>query len=42
MAASATNRASSAGASDHGKTGVAGDGAAIKCEDNNGWRWEPV
>jgi hypothetical protein len=28
--------------SDHGATGVAGDGKAIKCEDNNGWRWEPV
>ena len=28
--------------SDHGVTGVAGDGKAIKCEDNNGWRWEPV
>jgi hypothetical protein len=23
-------------------SGVAGDGEAIKCEDNNGWRWEPV
>jgi hypothetical protein len=29
-------------ASDHGVTGVAGDGKAIKCEDNDGWRWEPV
>jgi hypothetical protein len=28
--------------SDHGMTGVAGDGEAIECEDNNGWRWEPV
>jgi hypothetical protein len=28
--------------SDHGKSGVAGDGEAIKCEDNDGWRWEPV
>lgn len=28
--------------SDHGATGVAGDGKVIKCEDNNGWRWEPV
>jgi hypothetical protein len=28
--------------SDEGTTGVAGDGAKIKCEDNNGWRWEPV
>jgi outer membrane biosynthesis protein TonB len=27
--------------SDHGATGVAGDGEAIKCEDNDGWRWEP-
>ena len=27
---------------DHGVTGVAGDGEAIKCEDNDGWRWEPV
>ena len=28
--------------SDHGDTGVAGDGESIKCEDNDGWRWEPV
>jgi hypothetical protein len=28
--------------SDHGATGVAGDGEAIECEDNDGWRWEPV
>jgi hypothetical protein len=28
--------------SDHGMTGVAGDGEAIECEDNDGWRWEPV
>ena len=28
--------------SDHGTSGVAGDGEAIKCEDVNGWRWEPV
>jgi hypothetical protein len=28
--------------SDHGMTGVAGDGEAIKCEDNDGWRWEPI
>lgn len=28
--------------SDHGKTGVAGDGEHIQCEDNNGWRWEPI
>jgi hypothetical protein len=27
---------------DHGMHGVAGDGEAIVCEDNNGWRWEPV
>lgn len=26
---------------DHGATGVAGDGKAIVCEDNDGWRWEP-
>ncbi len=25
---------------DHGLTGIAGDGKAIICEDNNGWRWE--
>lgn len=28
--------------SDHGVTGVAGDGETITCEDNNGWRWEPT
>lgn len=28
--------------SDHGATGIAGDGERIKCEDNNGWRWEPI
>jgi len=28
--------------SDHGVTGLAGDGEKIKCEDNNGWRWEPI
>jgi len=28
--------------SDHGVTGVAGDGENITCEDNDGWRWEPV
>jgi hypothetical protein len=28
--------------SDEGATGVAGDGEKIKCEDNNGWRWEPI
>jgi hypothetical protein len=27
---------------DHGTSGVAGDGKAITCEDNDGWRWEPV
>jgi cardiolipin synthase len=26
---------------DHGMSGVAGDGEAIVCENNNGWRWEP-
>ena len=26
---------------DHGASGVAGDGEAITCQDNNGWRWEP-
>jgi hypothetical protein len=25
---------------DHGTSGVAGDGEAITCEDNDGWRWE--
>jgi hypothetical protein len=28
--------------SDHGSSGVAGNGEKIRCEDNNGWRWEPV
>jgi hypothetical protein len=28
--------------SDHGVSGVAGDGENIVCEDNDGWRWEPV
>ena len=28
--------------SDHGKSGLAGDGKAIICEDNDGWRWEPA
>lgn len=28
--------------SDHGVTGVAGDGKTITCEDNDGWRWEPA
>jgi hypothetical protein len=27
--------------SDHGASGVAGDGERITCEDNDGWRWEP-
>jgi hypothetical protein len=27
---------------DHGTSGVAGDGEAILCEYNNGWRWEPT
>jgi hypothetical protein len=27
---------------DYGSSGVAGDGQAITCEDNNGWRWEPT
>lgn len=27
---------------DHGVTGLAGDGETIRCEDNDGWRWEPV
>lgn len=26
---------------DHGTSGMAGDGEAITCEDNDGWRWEP-
>jgi hypothetical protein len=28
--------------SDEGATGLAGDGEKIKCEDNDGWRWEPI
>jgi hypothetical protein len=28
--------------SDHGTSGVAGDGEKIICEYKNGWRWEPV
>jgi len=28
--------------SDHGASGVAGDGENIICEYNNGWRWEPA
>ena len=27
---------------DHGASGIAGDGEAITCEDNDGWRWEPA
>jgi hypothetical protein len=26
---------------DHGASGIAGDGKAITCEYNDGWRWEP-
>lgn len=26
---------------DHGTSGTAGDGEAITCEDNDGWRWDP-
>lgn len=28
--------------SDHGASGVAGDGEKIICADNDGWRWEPA
>jgi hypothetical protein len=28
--------------SDHGASGVAGDGESIQCADNDGWRWEPA
>lgn len=28
--------------SDHGSSGIAGDGKSIACEDNDGWRWEPT
>jgi hypothetical protein len=28
--------------SDHGKSGVAGDGAKIVCKNHKGWRWEPA
>jgi hypothetical protein len=28
--------------SDHGATGVAGDGKKIICKDSVGWRWEPA
>jgi hypothetical protein len=27
---------------DHGMSGIAGDGEAVLCEDNDGWRWEPA
>lgn len=27
---------------DHGMSGIDGDGDAITCEDNDGWRWERV
>jgi hypothetical protein len=27
--------------SDHGASGIAGDGKSIRCRDNDGWRWEP-
>lgn len=27
--------------SDHGASGIAGDGERITCTYNNGWRWEP-
>jgi hypothetical protein len=27
---------------DHGVSGVAGDGKKIVCQDNDGWRWEPA
>jgi hypothetical protein len=26
---------------DHGDSGTAGDGKAITCKNNDGWRWEP-
>ena len=28
--------------SDHGVSGIAGDGEAITCADNDGWRWSPA
>ncbi|GAA4843553.1 hypothetical protein GCM10023235_19600 [Kitasatospora terrestris] len=28
--------------SDHGVYGTDASGRAIKCVDNNGWRWEPA
>ena len=27
---------------DHGVTGIDANGDPIKCEDNNGWRWERI
>jgi hypothetical protein len=27
---------------DHNASGIDSSGDAIKCEDNNGWRWERV
>jgi len=27
--------------SDRGSSGMTADGESIKCEDNDGWRWEP-
>lgn len=27
---------------DHGMTGTSAKGEALRCEDNNGWRWEPL
>jgi cardiolipin synthase len=29
-------------ASDHGRTGTDADGQPIRCDDNDGWRWEQV
>jgi hypothetical protein len=29
-------------AADYRTSGVAGDGRALTCQDNNGWRWEPT
>jgi hypothetical protein len=26
----------------HGQSGIASNGSAISCVDNNGWRWEPA
>ncbi len=28
--------------SQHGESGIAADGEAITCDDNDGWRWEPA